>query len=975
MQYINSLTDISGHIYIYGTGMAARLLYRYLKGRNVTIISFILSNCAENQKLFGIPVISINKIYDNEQIIIAALSDSHQAIADQINNQSLSNYYAISEKFFYEMRRSLVPEKNERASLKLRYSEMRKLADLKDQDSLIVTDNELFERKNARIISSEQFLCEESGFKNVYIFSIKWYSDWKNMIRKAFESYENVVLSFRYKFMNAQGYSLVGEAKKGGMQLCRTKRFYRSQEEYFTEDVLLFFTKRRVNAIQHDALCIGCGLCELNCPKGAIALVENEYGFKKAHVDCSLCIDCGSCLSSCPVYKVSVSTGIPDTYVYSGDDEIRKHSSSGGVFGTIAAKILEEDGFVCGAAWKDKLHVEHLIIDDLSRLPELQMSKYIRSDIRQAMLQIKERIRKGQRGLFAGCPCQVAAMKGYLDTLADYVYFIDLVCSEAPSSWFFEKYFHENIDVDTVESISFRDKADGWRPDTLMIHYTNHESEIRHMEDISQQAFHSRMMMDYGCEHCNYVNTLRIGDISIGDAWGIPEKNRDFDDRRGTSIVLVNSSRGAELIKILENNHKFFERIPFEWTFKNRTVDCIHPHERRDRFYREILTQDFNKAFINSKSEIYDIGLVGNWSYPNYGSELTYFALYHTLKDLGYTVLFIEWHENSPWKPYGCTQLFDIEPYENDEIARPAKNRFEMIHYNERCRMFLQGSDQLLNPDLFRAFGGNAILDWVNPEKKKIGYAISIGSTNVQYDEFDRSEISYHLQKFDAISVREESAVWQMKDLFHVEAKWVLDPVFLCNRERYIELSRGCMTKRKKGIFAYILDLNDEIQEKLQEAARELGEEICMITDAAKCVDLNDRNVISVEQWLFNLIHCKYFIADSFHGISFGIIFHKKFAAIKNEKRGGTRFDSILGLLGLKDRMLNYEDIYKAGDVLKKDIDYERIDTVIEKKKKDSFDWLVSALEAEHQNKYDELGLIFEKHRRELEKVIADMMQ
>ncbi len=998
MRYIYSLSDIDGPVYIYGTGMVARLLYQYLKRRNVIIINFLLSDCTEGRRFFGIPVIPVHKMRDKEQIIIATLSDLHQAIADKLNERFLHNYYAVSETFFYEMRKSLVSEKREKASLKLRYSEMRKLAGEEDQNPLIVTDHELFERKHARVISGTQFLCEEpvldkgspsghpvsdvlytgepfSRFDKVYIFSIRWDLDWKSMVRKAFAYYENVVLSFRYKFVHLQGYSLIGEAKKSGMQVCRTKRFYRSQEEYFTEDVLFFFTKRKISAIEQDALCTGCGLCELNCPGDAITLVENKYGCKKAHVDRTRCIDCGKCLSFCPVYKVGVSGGVPVTYVYSGEDEIRKHSSSGGVFGTIAAKIIKDGGFVCGAAWKDKLQVEHLLIDDLSRLTELQMSKYIRSDIRQAMLQVRERLLKGQRGLFVGCPCQVAAMKEYLGTLADTVYFIDLICSEAPSGWFFEKYFHENTDLDMIKSISFREKADGWRPDTLVIHYTDRESEIRHMEDISQQAFHSRMMMDYGCEHCNYVNPSRIGDLSIGDAWGVPENSINCEDRYGTSIVLVNSEKGTQLVSILERNHTFFKRIPFAWTFKNRTVDCIHPHERRDRFYREILTQGFQKAFHNAQSNLYDIGLVGNWSYPNYGSELTYFALYHVLKDLGYTVLLIEWPENSPWKPYGCTQLFEIEPYENDEIAQPAENCFKMMNYNERCRMFLLGSDQLLNPDLYWAFGRSAILDWVHPEKKRIGYALSIGSAKVQYSESDRKKISYYLQKFDAVSVREESAVRQMEDLFHVEAKWVLDPVFLCNRNRYAALAENCTAKKTKGIFAYILDLNSEIQEKLQETAKELGEEIYMVTDAAKLEDFNEKEVISVEQWLFYLIHCKYFIADSFHGISFAMIFHKKFAAIKNENRGETRFDSILGMLDLRDRMLTSGEIHKVSDILKKGIDYKRIDQMIEKNKKDSIEWLVSALKAKHQNKYDESDFIFERHRQELEKMIADRMQ
>ncbi len=250
MRYIYSLSDIDGPVYIYGTGMVARLLYQYLKRRNVIIINFLLSDCTEGRRFFGIPVIPVHKMRDKEQIIIATLSDLHQAIADKLNERFLHNYYAVSETFFYEMRKSLVSEKREKASLKLRYSEMRKLAGEEDQNPLIVTDHELFERKHARVISGTQFLCEEpvldkgspsghpvsdvlytgepfSRFDKVYIFSIRWDLDWKSMVRKAFAYYENVVLSFRYKFVHLQGYSLIGEAKKAE---CRS-----AERNVFTE--------------------------------------------------------------------------------------------------------------------------------------------------------------------------------------------------------------------------------------------------------------------------------------------------------------------------------------------------------------------------------------------------------------------------------------------------------------------------------------------------------------------------------------------------------------------------------------------------------------------------------------------------------------------------------------------------------------------------------------------------------------------
>lgn len=53
-----------------------------------------------------------------------------------------------------------------------------------------------------------------------------------------------------------------------------------------------------VETVNHDK-CIGCGLCESLCLRGAIRLHDTEKG-KRADVDQDLCKGCGICASSCP---------------------------------------------------------------------------------------------------------------------------------------------------------------------------------------------------------------------------------------------------------------------------------------------------------------------------------------------------------------------------------------------------------------------------------------------------------------------------------------------------------------------------------------------------------------------------------------------------------------------------------------------------------------------------------------------------
>ena len=67
------------------------------------------------------------------------------------------------------------------------------------------------------------------------------------------------------------------------------------------------------------------------------------------------------------------------------------------------------------------------------------------------------------------------------------------------------------------------------------------------------------------------------------------------------------------------------------------------------------------------------------------------------------------------------------------------------------------------------------------------------------------------MKNFDYISVREQSGVQVCKKYFDVKAQWVLDPVFLCNKENYRKLAEQANGDHaEKYIGGYILDIDDK---------------------------------------------------------------------------------------------------------------------------------------------------------------------
>lgn len=745
--------------------------------------------------------------------------------------------------------------------------------------------------------------------------------------------------------------------------------------------------KTKINniSILPSKKCTGCGACQDVCHVGAIAMREDEEGFRVPTIDANKCVDCGKCVKTCPVLSLKKNnTAKPDMYAVRASDDVRAISSSGGVFSLLANHIIEKGGYVCGAAFDNKMQLHHIMVDDKEGLAALRGSKYLQSDTSNIYRQVKERISSGKTVLFAGTPCQVAALKNFVGD-NDNLYTADILCHGVPSQKSFNNYLSEISEGKEVKNVDFRNKRHGWNAEHIIVSYADGTEYDKSMREGNQyvKAFLSNMILRKSCEECPFSAFPRHGDISMGDFWGIAAYDEKQNDGKGTSIVFLNNKKGQDLFGKAVSSFAKTKKFTFSDRMPNRIKSLFKANEKRDRVLNLLKSHTLSEAIAMATQNKFDVGLVSNYCAVNFGGSLTQYALYRVLEDMGYSTIMIDRPKSAVSAiPANVHEIcYNVYPYPEYALAKQYPTKEAMRELNNYCDNFVVGSDQLFQNSLFNVLGGIYTLDWVENTKRKIAYAASFGFDRVWGNRTQLDEMGYFLQQFDAFSVREESGVSLAKREFGVDAVHVLDPVFLCDPKYYDELIAHSKRKERKGyISVYMLDASEDKFEILRTASARLG----LAPEVFSEIDSNsvykerfaefDYQYLKVEDRLQCIKDSDFFIGDSFHGTCLAILYNVPFISIVNKDRGGARFGSLLRYFGLENRMVeSFEDVRKHPELFDP-IDFTYANAKLKEGREFGLKWLKNALMSEKRigaSLYD----IMANRLRERDKEIAYLKQ
>ena len=318
-------------------------------------------------------------------------------------------------------------------------------------------------------------------------------------------------------------------------------------------------------------MCSGCMACIEKCSKDAISIVDSIQAYN-AVIDEKKCINCGVCKMVCP-NKTQIKKIKPiEWYQGWAREKIRSRSSSGGAASAIIRLFIKNGGFVASCLFKDGEFVFE-ITNSIEEAKKFAGSRYVKSNPIGIYKKINEKLCVGEKVLFIGLPCQIAAAKKITKN-PDNLYTIDLICHGSPSPKILEKFLKEyGSDIKQLKDVQFRTK------NKYGLKQNDNKITFERTVDNYLLTFLKCISYTENCYSCKYATFERISDITLGDSWGTNLKSQED---KGISLILIQTEKGKVLV---DNAELELKEIDIENAIENnhqlRKPSTMHPGRKR----------------------------------------------------------------------------------------------------------------------------------------------------------------------------------------------------------------------------------------------------------------------------------------------------------------------------------------------------------------------------------------------------------
>ncbi len=245
-----------------------------------------------------------------------------------------------------------------------------------------------------------------------------------------------------------------------------------------------------------------------------------------------------------------------DAAVYGGyidNDNKLMQSTSGGIATALAEQMIEAGGYVAGVAYSEDFHkAEYIITNSKHDLEKLKGSKYIETDKKDVYNRVKALLEQGEKVLFIGLPCTVAAIYSFLGKREENLLTCELICHGPTSAKVHEEYvsYLEEKYNSKIAEFSVRHKKHEWLPTYLYAKFVNGQ-EFEKPFYSTEYGFAFSVLGRESCYNCRFRGDRRCGDIMVGDFWGATE-NDEFWNKKGVSVIFAETEKGNKAVKALK---------------------------------------------------------------------------------------------------------------------------------------------------------------------------------------------------------------------------------------------------------------------------------------------------------------------------------------------------------------------------------------------------------------------------------------
>ena len=261
------------------------------------------------------------------------------------------------------------------------------------------------------------------------------------------------------------------------------------------------------------------------------------------------------------------------------EHEIRKSSSSGGIFSVIASYY----DVVYGVAMTEDCYSAEFqrMTGDIS---PLRGSKYFQAKVGDTFRQVKQDLEMGKTVLFTGTRCQVNGLRMFLQK--DYINLLtmDVICHGVPSPKLWAAYasYREKQYGKKLKSVNFRCKDQGWTNFGIK----ENQLYISKEQDPFMQMFLRNYCLRPACYQC-HAKKIKLADLTIADFWGIESVAPELNDGLGTSLIITRTEKGQAIFEAAKSQ-LCWKAVSYEECVRfNPAEYCspIRPEQRNTFFY------------------------------------------------------------------------------------------------------------------------------------------------------------------------------------------------------------------------------------------------------------------------------------------------------------------------------------------------------------------------------------------------------